>query len=163
MGKVIIVCGKICSGKTYYSNSIKDSLNAVMLSSGEVTYDLIDNEQGELFDRILPKIKKHLTKKAGEIAKAGANVVYDRGLWTKKERDEIKSYYNSQGVEYEIHYIQVDDATWEKNIKERNQKVLDGNGGVNFYFDEKLKEKLLSCWEEPTEDEYDVIIKVHRD
>lgn len=26
MGKVIIVCGKICSGKSYYSKSIKNTL-----------------------------------------------------------------------------------------------------------------------------------------
>ena len=29
MGKVILVCGKICSGKSFYSNKIKDELNAV--------------------------------------------------------------------------------------------------------------------------------------
>ena len=163
MGKIIIVCGKICAGKTYYSNSIKNSLNAVILSSGEVTYDIIDNEQGELFNRILPRIKEYLTKKAGEIAKAGATVIYERGLWSKKERDEIKAYYDSIGVDYELHYIKVDDITWEKNIEERNRKVLEGNGGVNFYFDEKLKAKLLSCWEEPTQDEYDVLINVNRE
>ena len=48
MGKVIIVCGKICSGKSYYSNSIKDSLNAVIISPDEATYEVINNEQGEL-------------------------------------------------------------------------------------------------------------------
>lgn len=36
MGKVIIVCGKICSGKSFYSKSIKDSLNAVIISPDEV-------------------------------------------------------------------------------------------------------------------------------
>ena len=162
MAKLIIVCGKICAGKTYYSNSIKDSLNAVILSSGEVTHDLINNEQGELFDRILPKAKEYLTKKAGEIVKAGANVIYERGLWSKKDRDEIKKYYNSINVPYEIRYICVDDKTWEINIEERNRKVLEGNGGVNFYFDEKLRNKLISCWEEPTKDEYDIIINVNR-
>lgn len=50
MGKVIIVCGKICSGKSYYSNSIKDSLNAVIISPDEATYELINNEQGEFYN-----------------------------------------------------------------------------------------------------------------
>lgn len=36
MGKVIIVCDKICSGKSYYSKSIRDSLNAVIISPDEV-------------------------------------------------------------------------------------------------------------------------------
>ena len=30
MGKVIIICGKICSGKSYYSKQLKESLNAVV-------------------------------------------------------------------------------------------------------------------------------------
>ena len=44
MGKVIIVCGKICSGKSYYSKSIKNFLNAVIISPDEATYELINNE-----------------------------------------------------------------------------------------------------------------------
>lgn len=47
MGKVILVCGKICSGKSYYSKAIKESLNGVIISPDEATYDLINNEQGE--------------------------------------------------------------------------------------------------------------------
>lgn len=50
-GKIIAICGKICSGKTYYANQIKDKENAVVLSTDEVTYDLIDNEQGEFYDK----------------------------------------------------------------------------------------------------------------
>lgn len=47
MAKVIAICGKICSGKTYYANQMKDKENAVILSTDEATYDLIDNKQGE--------------------------------------------------------------------------------------------------------------------
>ena len=162
MAKVILVCGKICSGKSYYSKMIKDSLNAVIISPDEATYDLIDNEQGEFFDIFAPKLKKYLNKKVGEIVKAGANVIYERGLWAKKDRDEIKEYFDSVGVDYEIHYVCVDDATWEKNIEERNKRVEEGKGGSDFYLNEGLKKKLESYWEEPTEDEYDVIYKVER-
>ena len=50
MGKVIIVCGKICSGKSYYSRKLKEELNAVIISPDEATYDLIKNEQGEFYN-----------------------------------------------------------------------------------------------------------------
>ena len=30
MGKVILICGKIASGKTYYANQIKEKKNAVI-------------------------------------------------------------------------------------------------------------------------------------
>lgn len=44
MSKIIAICGKICSGKSYYATQIKEQENAVILSIDEATYDLIDNE-----------------------------------------------------------------------------------------------------------------------
>ena len=162
MGKVIIVCGKICSGKSYYSRKLKEELNAVIISPDEATYDLIKNEQGEFYNIFSDRLIKYLTKKVGEIAKAGANVIFERGLWSKQERKNAREYYKNNGIECEIHYVCVDDETWKKNIAERNQRVLDGNGGSDFYLDEGLMKKLESKWEEPTDDEVDVIYNVKR-
>ncbi len=162
MAKVILLCGKICSGKSYYSNNIKDSLNAVIISPDEATYELINNEQGEFYNIFSRRLNNYLTKKVGEIVKAGANVIFEGGLWSKNERKEIREYYKNNGIECEIHYVYVDDETWKQNINERNERVQNGNGGSDFYLDEGLMEKLESSWEEPTEDEYDVIYKVDR-
>lgn len=43
MAKVYLICGKICSGKSYYSKQLKEKINAVILSPDEATYDLIQN------------------------------------------------------------------------------------------------------------------------
>ncbi len=43
MAKVYLICGKICSGKSYYSKQLKEKFNAVILSSDEATYDLIQD------------------------------------------------------------------------------------------------------------------------
>ena len=162
MAKLIITCGKICSGKSFYSNKIKTELNAVIISPDEATYDLINNEQGEFYNMFSERLNKYLTKKVGEIVKAGANVIFERGLWSQKDRVEIKEYYKKIGIDCEIHYICVDDETWKQNIAERNQRIIDGNGGSDFYLDEGLMKKLESIWEEPAEDEVDVIYKVDR-
>ena len=69
MGKVILVCGKICSGKSYYANEIKNDLNAVIISPDEATFELIENEQGEFYNIFSERLNKYLTKKVGEIAK----------------------------------------------------------------------------------------------
>ena len=162
IGKVIIVCGKICSGKSYYSKKLKESLNAVIISPDEATYELINNEQGEFYNIFSKRLNNYLTKKAGEIAKAGANVIFERGLWTSKDRKEIKNYYKENGIECEIHYVCVDDETWKQNIEERNKKILNGAGESNFYLDEGLMIKLETKWEEPTKEEVDKIYKVKR-
>ena len=162
MGKVIIVCGKICSGKSYYSKSIKDSFNAVIISPDEATYELINNEQGEFYNIFSERLNKYLTKKVGEIAQAGANVIFERGLWTREDRKNIREYYKNNGIECELHYVCVDDETWKQNIAERNKKIAEGKDGSDFYLDEGLLKKLESKWEEPTADEIDVIHKVNR-
>jgi len=162
VAKVIITCGKICSGKSFYSNKIKQELNAVVISPDEATFELINNEQGEFYNKFSERLNKYLTRKVGEIVKAGANVIFERGLWTHKDRKEIREYYRSNGIDCELHYVFVDDETWKQNITERNQRILDGNGGADFYLDEGLMKKLECKWEEPTADEVDVIYKVDR-
>ena len=57
MAKVILLCGKICAGKSYYAKMLKDSLNAVVMYPDEATYELINNEQGEFFN-VLIGLKK---------------------------------------------------------------------------------------------------------
>lgn len=64
MAKLYLICGKICSGKTYYSNILKAKLNAVILSPDEATYDLIQNEQGEFYNIFCERVLKYLNKKA---------------------------------------------------------------------------------------------------
>ena len=148
MGKVILICGKICSGKSYYSKKLKEELNAVIISPDEATYELINNEQGDFYDVFSKRLNSYLTKKVGEIAQAGANVIFERGLWSK--------------LDCEIHYVCVDDETWKQNIADRNKRVEEGNGGADFYLDEGLMKKLESLWEEPSEEEFDYLYKVNR-
>lgn len=162
MGKVIIVCGKICSGKSYYSNFIKQSQNAVIISPDEATYDLINNEQGEFYDIFSEKLNKYLTKKVGEIASAGANVIFEQVLWSRQDRKNIREYYSSKGIKCEIHYVCVDDETWKKNIAERNKRINEGKGGSDFYVDDGLLKKVKSKWEEPTKDEIDILYNLKR-
>lgn len=159
MSKIIAICGKICCGKSYYAKQIKEKENAVILSIDEATYDLIDNEQGELYDVFAERVNKYLMKKAVEIVKAGCNVILDWGFWTKAARQETTKYFNQFGIDVEWHYVDIEQSRWKQLIEERNAKIKNGNGGSNFYVDEGLMEKLLSKFEEPTREEMNVWIE----
>lgn len=159
MSKIIAICGKICCGKSYYAIQIKEQENAVILSIDEVTYDLIDNEQGEFYNVFAERVNKYLMKKAVEIVKSGCNVILDWGFWTKAERQETTKYFNQFGIDVEWHYVDIERSRWERLIEERNAKIQNGYGGSDFYVDEGLMEKLLSKFEEPTRDEMDIWIE----
>lgn len=156
MSKVYLICGKICSGKSYYSKKLKEEVNGVILSPDEATFDLIDNEQGEFYNIFCDRLINYMNKKCVEIVKAGANVIYERGLWSKEERDNVKSFFKENNIDVELHYIHVSDENWKKQIEERNKRVENGNGGADFYLDEGLMKKLVSKFEEPSEYEVDV-------
>lgn len=156
MAKVYLICGKICSGKSYYSRQLQQSVNAVILSPDEATNDLINNEQGEFYNIFCERLLQYMNKKAVEIVRAGANVIYERGLWSKEERNKTKEYFRQHGIEIELHYVYVSDELWKKQIAERNKKIEEGKGGSDFYLDDGLMNKLLSLFEEPTDDEIDV-------
>lgn len=159
MAKVIAICGKICSGKSYYANQMKDKENAVMLSTDEATYDLIDNEQGEYYNVFAEKVNKYLIKKAAEIVNAGCDVILDWGFWTKEDREATTKYFHQFGIDVEWHYVDIETSRWQQLIDERNAKIKNGNGGSDFYVDEGLMEKMLSKFEEPKRDEIDVWIE----
>lgn len=156
MKKVILICGKICSGKTYYAKQIQEKNNAVILSTDEATYDLINNEQGDFYNIFAERVNRYLRKKAVEIIRAGANVILDWGFWTNESRIEISEFFKLNNVQYEWHYIDVDDRTWYQNINKRNNLIKSGNGGANFYVDEGLLNKLLLSFEKPEKEEIDV-------
>ena len=159
MPKVMLICGKICSGKSYYARKIKEQENAVILSTDEATFDLIDNEQGEFYNIFGDRVNKYLRKKTVEIVKAGASVILDWGFWTRAGRKEISEYFQAHGIAYEWHYIDIEEKTWHKNIDERNRKIKAGNGGSDFYVDEGLMRKLLARFEAPVREEIDVWYK----
>lgn len=162
MAKIILICGKIASGKTYYANMLKKKENAVILSTDEATYILIDNKQGDFYNEFAVRVNKYLNRKAVEIAKCGTNVILDWGFWIKKNREIETEYFKSNGLDVEWHYIDVGDETWKKNIEERNKKIKEGKGGSDFYVDEGLLKKTINNFEEPTKDEIDVWYKVKR-
>ncbi len=156
MAKVYLICGKICSGKTWYAEKLRERFSAVILSTDEVTCDLTDNQQGEGYDAFAKRVNGYLRKKAVQIVRAGANVILDWGFWTKAGRTEITEYFRTRGISYEWHYVDVSDEQWEKNIAERNRWIENGKSGSDFYVDEGLRSKVLSLFEVPAREEIDV-------
>lgn len=163
MAKVIAICGKICSGKSYYAKSLVEKEQAVVLSCDELTKDLFDNDLGDKHDEMALRIWAYFKKKSVELVKAGCTVILDWGFWNLENRSVLKEFYREQGVPCEWHYVDVNEETWKRNIAERNERVLRGEGGSDYYLDEGLMEKLQSLWEEPAREEMDVWYKPVRE
>lgn len=158
MASVIIVCGKICSGKSHYSAQLVKERGGIILSCDEITLPLGKYLCGD-FDETAEIIKSYLCRKACEIVSQGVNVIVDFGQWTKSERKGMREYFSQKNISLELHYIKVSDDVWAKHIEKRNREVQFGLTDA-YLVDEGLKEKVLSRFEEPSADEVDVLIEV---
>ena len=152
---VHLICGKICSGKSYYVNQIKDTIGAVVLSCDELTAALFDNNLGEKHDAMMVRVQAYLHKKAAEIALAGCPAILEWGFWRKADRDFAAAFYREKNIPVRRYYIDVSDAAWQRNIAKRNAAVLAGET-TDYYLDDGLMAKLLSLFEVPSPDEIDV-------
>ena len=157
MANVVFVGGKICCGKTTYSQTICEENNAVLLSVDEITLAVFDGDLGEKHDEYVKRVKRYLLKKAVEIVRTGTVVVLDWGFWTKAEREFTKAFFRDNGIETEMHYLDISEEQWQKNIRKRNAEVLAGKISA-YYVDDGLLEKLDSVFEMPEKDEIEFLI-----
>ena len=158
MAKVILICGKICSGKSTYAEQLRVQNNAVVLSTDEITLALFGQHCGDKHDDYVERTQNYLSYKSLELVEVEINVILDWGFWMKEERDYAREFYNSRNIECEFHYINISDETWKARLNKRNSAILAKE--TNAYFiEDNLAEKFASIFEEPSEDEIDVIYK----
>ena len=158
MPKVLIMCGKICSGKSTYAEKLKLENKAVILSVDELTLALFENQAGEKLDFYVEKLKEYFLKKSLDIVEAGADVILDWGFWTKKESDYAREFYDSRNISYQFYYMNVGIDEWKKRILKRNQKIK--REQLEAYpIDKGLLSKVEKMFEEPDRKELkDMII-----
>lgn len=157
MAKVFLICGKICSGKSTYSEHLRKKQGAVLLSVDEITLAMFGQHIGEKHDEYCENLQKYLFAKSLELIEAGINVVLDWGFWQKAEREEAKNFYSQRNVECEFHYINVSKETWAERLEKRNRGIKAGMVNA-YYVDENLAKKFDALFETPSENEIDVWI-----
>ena len=154
MSKVIMTCGLICCGKSTYARKIRAQSNAVILSIDDITLTMFPDGAGNMHEIYVMRAEKYLLELSLQILQAGVNVILDWGLWTKNTRDRIRGFYASHNaIQTELHYLRITPEEWSKRISKRNAA-----GESAYYVDEGLLEKAKSLFEEPSEDEVDVLV-----
>ncbi|MBQ9858237.1 MAG: AAA family ATPase [Oscillospiraceae bacterium] len=161
MNKVILICGKICSGKTHYCKMLMSSSTAVLLSCDELLTSIASKDLGEDHDNLLSHIKTYLLKKACDVVSAGADVILDWGFWSRTERNTVSNYFSEKQISFEWHYVDIAYDEWIQNIKTRNLEVTSGLVSA-YYIDSGLLSKHNSLFEKPSTQEIDIWYNNHR-
>ncbi len=156
--KVILICGKICCGKTTYTQKLLQTQRAVLLSCDEITLGLFDGNLGDQHDAVVEKVKRYLYRKSLEILRTDTDVILDWGFWQKESRKAARSFYQSHDIPCELHYIEVTDAVWQERIACRNRTVTGENPSA-YFVDEGLAAKCSAAFEAPSPEEVNVYVR----
>ncbi len=142
-----LICGKICSGKTYFAKRLSREKNAVILSCDELsrTIDRHISLDSGAYDILARDLQKYLLDRAADIGRMSVDVILDWGFWTAAQRAEVSAFFREKGLEFCWYYMDIDDISHKRNIEKRNSYTHENE----YYVDEGLLSKCLSRFEEP--------------
>ena len=152
MAKVILLIGKLCSGKTTAADRIVREENAVLISADEIMQTIFPEPLGEKYDVYSHRAMKYLYATARRLAASGVTTVLDWGYWTRASREEAKT--ELAGLDLDWRYLEISDEEWHKRIAGRNAAIENGTAGAHaYYVDDGLMQKFTGRFQPPEEDE----------
>ena len=153
--KVILLIGKIASGKTTYARK----LGGMLISCDQLMQSMFPGGCSEHHDTLAERARKYLLGLARQCAEAGVTPVVDFGFWTPALRQEAIDAL--PGCELEWHYLDIPEDEWRRRIEKRNAAILAGQGSPSDYFvDEGLLQKVNILFVPPTAEELPGLIIV---
>ena len=158
MAKIMLICGKICVGKSTYSKKLMFEQKAVRLNPDELMKTFCGEFLGDRHEDVLHQTLNYIYKKAIEIYTTGINVIIDSGFWQRHYRDEANQYFIEHNITPEWHYVDINNDLWLKNIEKRNKEVERGIS-EDYYVDEYILDKFKNPTDIPTTNEIDVWYK----
>lgn len=157
MEKVYLICGKICSGKTFFASHLAERLQAVTLSVDHIMLtaglDCIENAH----EMLVPRIEHYLHQIALDLAHCEIPSITDFGYWTARERAQVREFFRTRQTPMQCIYMDCDEQTWERNIRLRNHAVASGAEQA-YYVDAGLHSKIEEQFQQPAPAEMDVVV-----
>ena len=124
MARLILVCGPIGAGKTTYSISVCEEIEAVKFSIDPWMQTLFAKDMLSLdFSLIMERVSRcydQIWEVSEQILSLGGNVVLDLGFTTKVQRDIFVNKANALNIKAEIHYLDALQETRRQRIANRN-------------------------------------------
>lgn len=149
MNKVILLCGKVGSGKTYYANKLHKSENAVILSCDELMLTLFDECLGNRHDEIHSRCFEFLAQTAIGVVETQRDAILDFGFWTEDSRKSAKDFFERRNIPCEIHYIKSNDSARKQRVEKRNKELTNSTRRREYIITTEMLERFDKCFEEP--------------
>jgi predicted kinase len=123
MATLHFIAGKAGAGKTTLARRLASELPAVLVCEDEWLTHLAESI-ATLDDYLASarRVRRVLTPLVADILRCGTSVVMDFGGNTSRDRQWVRTIFESAGAAHVLHYIQADDATCLARVHERNER-----------------------------------------
>ncbi|WP_282685941.1 MULTISPECIES: ATP-binding protein [unclassified Streptomyces] len=123
---VFLLVGLTGSGKTTYAQRRLKPEGAVRLSVDEVVHERhgrygVDYPENTYFEKEAPVVSE-LHERLAELVAEGRDVVWDHGLWPRKDRDAMKELVEAAGGRWRLLYFPVEREELLRRLAERNER-----------------------------------------
>lgn len=146
MAKVIILCGKVGSGKSTYAKQLKEQMGAMILSVDDWMLTVYGKDiPCETHQAMVEKVKAGLFREAIQLLDMQINVIIDFGFWTDQERMAAKKVFESYDIQ--VHYLKNDEKVLFDRIQKRNLE----NRNLDYQMTVATQIVLNGRFEEPIE------------
>lgn len=150
MSEIVLCCGKVCSGKSTFTNVLEQTYGFYAFSADEWMLQLFEpTEDRALFNDRLARCKELIHRLAEKLLTRGNHVALDFGFWSKQERRDTIQRYASQGFAASVVYFPIDDETQIQHMKQRQT----ADPLKHYAFDEQTVAILNRFFEVPEQDE----------
>lgn len=154
---VFLLVGLTGSGKTTYAQRVLEPGGAVRLSVDEVVFERhgrygVDYPENTYFGKEAPVVAE-LHRRLAELVAEGRDVVWDHGLWPRRDRDAMKELVGAAGGRWRLLYFPVKRDELLRRLVERNER---GDANALVVTPEALDD-FVARFEEPQDEGEEIV------
>jgi len=143
-----MIHGYVGAGKTTFARQLAHARNAVLLSLDQWLIRLYGSDTSVEPDRLL-RVEALIGECCESVLRAGVDVVYDHGFWSRAKRDAARQLAERTDAVAELYWVTCPEGIALQRVLSRNEQL----DGETFRIDAAAFESLKSQFEPLAADE----------
>jgi predicted kinase len=159
--KLVLLCGKMASGKSTLARKLANRENAVLLVQDDFLNALFPGEITDIlgFVKCSSRLQNALAPHVCALLSKGTSVVLDFPGNTKPQRAWFRELIERANVKHELHFIEAPDALCKSQLRDRSKALPPGRPWTT----DADFEAITAYFQPPSEDEkFNVVRHVRR-